>query len=170
MKLELGCGERPTEGYLHQDIIRMSKLDFLCNPWEIDLPIESLSEVLAIGVIEHLRFEDVRKTIKHVHKLLGYGGIFLFDVPDLTVWSKYLYDTLRGLPTPFSKDHILATFYGWQRWPGDEHKSAWTEETIYGELSEFRYYENGLSDMRARVERTRFNRPEDTHIYIKATK
>lgn len=177
-KLELGCGDRPTPGYLHQDIIALTALDFYCNPWEVDLPENSLDEAIAAGVMEHLRFEDFRKTVKHIHKLLKPDGIFLFDVPDLHIWSEYLYNVLRGEQVPFTKEHILSTFWGWQRWEGDEHKSGWTLQTIRQELSfGFKVETNidSFTDVRQMfkdrgIVRNRFDRPEDAHIYIKAIK
>ena len=172
MKLEIGCGERPTEGYLHQDIIELgTKLDFICQPWEISLEYNSVSEIIAIGVMEHLRFNDFRRTLKHFHYILKPEGVFFFDVPDLYKWSEYLYKVLRGGEVPFTKEHILATFYGWQRWDGDEHKSAWTIKDIYFELSEFNFLPcDGLEDIKKRVTRNRFGRIYDAHIYIKAIK
>ena len=128
-KLELGSGEKPTLGYLHQDIINHPavKLDFICNPWEIQLPENTLSEVLALAVMEHLRFKEFKKTLRHIYKILKKGGGFLFDVPDMKVWSEYLYNLTHGMQhkNPFPTKHIWATFYGWQRWPGDEHKCGW---------------------------------------------
>jgi predicted SAM-dependent methyltransferase len=126
--------------------------------------------------MEHLRFEDFNKTIAHMYKLLEPGGIFRFDVPDLTVWSQYLYDVIRNKPVPFEKQHILNTIWGWQRWPGDEHKSGWTSESVYEALKK-----GGFSNMttgteiindfiRRGIERNRFRRPEDAHIYIKTVK
>ena len=92
MKLELGCANRPTDGYLHQDIIQLeTPLDFCCEAWNVPLHKESLTEVIAIAVMEHLKIEDFRKTLKHFYSLLKPGGMFLFDVPDITVWSKYLF-------------------------------------------------------------------------------
>lgn len=176
-KLELGCGDRPTEGYLHQDIIALTTLDFMCNPWEVDLPENSLDEVIAVGVMEHLRFEDFNKTIAHIHKILKSDGIFLFDVPDLYVWSKYLYRVLRNKPVPFEKHHILNTIWGWQRWPGDEHKSGWTSDSVYEALQKggFSNMETGagIRDyLRMRgIERNRFSRLKtDVHIYVKTVK
>jgi predicted SAM-dependent methyltransferase len=171
-RLELGCGDRPTEGYLHQDIIEMSKLDFKCQPWEIPIEKNSLSEVIAIGVMEHLRFDEFRKTIEYVYNLLEPNGIFLFDIPDLKVWSGYLYDILNGKPVPFTKEHVLAIFYGWQRWIGDEHKSAWTREDVYDELISrgFSVGEGLQCIMDRNIIRNRFFRKEDAHIYIKAVK
>ena len=77
-KLELGVGERPTEGYLHQDISNNSSvnLDFACPPWLIPIDDNSLTEVLALGVVEHLRFEEVSKTAANVYRMLAPGGCF----------------------------------------------------------------------------------------------
>lgn len=176
-KLELGVGDRPTEGYLHQDIICRGKvrLDFVCPPWEVEIEDDSLTEVLALGVIEHLRFEEVRKTAANVHRILAPAGCFVFDVPDMKVWSEYLYNVTHGRAreNPCSAEHVWHTIYGWQRWPGDEHKSGWTREDVLMVLSEagFGKFEESVEVMLGRnVERRRFRRSWDAHIYICAIK
>jgi len=176
-KLELGCGERPMPGYLHQDTTSMPgiKLDFICNPWEIPLEESSLSEVLALGVIEHLRFAEVKKTLAHMYKLLKKGGALLFDVPDMKVWSEYLYNLTHEQQEKnlFPPHHVWSTFYGWQRWPGDEHKSGWTREEITKAVKEsgFGKIEEGVQIFTSKgIVRGRFTRPGDAHIYIKAVK
>lgn len=176
-KLELGCGPNPTPGYLHQDITHLEgiKLDFICNPWEIPLNEGSLTEVLALGLVEHLRFAEVRQTLDHMHHLLQNGGAFLFDVPDMKVWSEYLFNLTHDHPekNPFPPKHIWSTVYGWQRWPGDEHKSGWTRESIIEEVSSAGYsrIEEGVHIYAEKgIQRGRFTRPSDAHIYIKAIK
>jgi predicted SAM-dependent methyltransferase len=176
-KLELGSGQRPTPGYLHQDITRQPgvDLDFICNPWEIDLPEESLTEIIALGQVEHLRYAEVEQTLRHVARLLQRGGVFLFDVPDMRIWSEYLFNVTHGAPekNPFTPEHVWSTIFGWQRWPGDEHKSGWTVEMLSDAVARA-----GLApapstpDMfRSRgLERRRFGRPADAHIYMMATK
>ena len=178
MKIEFGSGERPTAGYLHQDIIQLSiTLDFLCPAWELPIGPESVSEVIAIAVMEHLRIEDFRKTLTHVYNILRRGGVFYFDVPDIKVWSKYLF-LITNTPllensdeVPYTKTDIYKTIVGWNRWPGDEHKSLWTKEDIEYELKQSGFYVfDGLEDIKSRVHRDRFYRPENAHIYIKAVK
>lgn len=176
-KLELGVGERPTQGYLHQDISNTSgtALDFMCQPWEITLDDNSLTEVLALGVIEHLRFEEARKTAVNVYRMLVRGGYFIFDVPDMKVWSEYLYNVTHGCAdqNPCTANHVWHTIYGWQRWPGDEHKSGWIRENILSELRDagFDNIEEGLNILRAKgIVRRRFRRSWDAHIYLCATK
>ena len=178
MKLEFGSGERPTDGYLHQDIIQLSTpLDYVCKAWEVPMEEESLDEVIAIAVMEHLRIGEFRDTLKHIYKLLKPGGVFYFDVPDIKTWNTYLFLVLsdskyeNSSMVPYSKTDIYKTMWGWQRWEGDEHKSAWVKEDVYWELDMigFTVY-NGLNDIKDRVKRDRFDIPANAHIYVKAVK
>jgi predicted SAM-dependent methyltransferase len=172
MKLELGCGERPTAGFLHQDITPQPfvTLDFDCLPWEIELS-GSVDEILALGVVEHLSFASADLTFKAARRMLEPGSPFLFDVPDLPVWCGYLMAHHEGRSAPFPLEHILSTLFGWQRWPGDEHKSGWTQE-----LLETALFKAGFHDLRWGVEvmlergydRRRMHRPEDAHLYVEA--
>ena len=179
LKLELGSGERPTPGYLHQDIIQLeTPLDYCCPAWCVPMPEDSLSEVIAIAVMEHLRFKDFSKTMKHIYQLLKPGGKFYFDVPDIKVWATYLFLVLQNPRmensniVPYSKEDIYKTMWGWQRWEGDEHKSAWIHDDVYEVVVKagFSYVTDGLDDIKKRVHRDRFDRPENAHIYIKAVK
>jgi predicted SAM-dependent methyltransferase len=170
MRIEIGCGNRPTPGYLHQDVIQLeTPLDFLCNAWELPVYENSIDEILAIAVMEHLRYDDFRKTLKHFYKILRPGGVFYFDVPDLFTWSEYLYNVLHGNHCPYSKEDVIKTMWGWQRWEGDEHKSMWTYSMLMKELVEFRV-EDGFEDIKKCIQRDRFSHPENAHIFIKAIK
>jgi predicted SAM-dependent methyltransferase len=177
-KLELGCGQRPTPGYLHQDVTVQPgvELDFNCQIWEIPLQEDSLSEIIAVGLMEHLRFAEFTKSLKHIHKLLSPRGEFLFDIPDIKTWSEYLYHITHGAPekSPFSKEHVYATFWGWQRWPGDEHKCAWLKDDLFLHLGEIGFSEihdeNHQIFLARGMFRNRFQNPADAHLYIRAIK
>ena len=177
-KLELGCGQRPTPGYLHQDITNQPdvKLDFNCQIWEIPLKANSLSEIIALALMEHLCFADFTKALNHIHRLLAPGGEFLFDLPDIKIWSEYLYYITHGTPEkcPFSKEHVYATFWGWQRWPGDEHKCAWLKDDLYKHLRDVGFSKIFNEDTQMFISRgifrDRFKNPADAHLYVKAIK
>lgn len=126
--------------------------------------------------MEHLRFADFTKAMKHIHKLLKPKGMFLFDLPDIKIWSEYLYNITHGMPekSPFSKEHVYSTFFGWQRWPGDEHKCAWMKDDLFKHLKEIGFSEicdEGPQIFLSRgISRNRFKNPADAHLYIKAIK
>jgi len=172
-KLEIGCGQRPTPGYIHNDLNPFEGVDLVGSPWEITLPDASLDEALALGLVEHLTYGQARDTFKNIHRMLSPGGAFLFDVPDIPVWCAYVVDHFAGRAIPFTIDHVFNTLYGWQRWPGDEHKSGWWREKLEGELNEcgFKELNFGVNLMLAKgLMRNRFTRPQDAHIYCRATK
>ena len=95
-KLEIGCGERPTPGFLHQDIIEQQgvSLDFICMPYEIK--DKGFDLIIAIGVMEHLTFLEFEKTIENFLEIMNFEGEFLFDVPDLKKWCEYYIDSCNG--------------------------------------------------------------------------
>lgn len=173
VKLELGAGQRPSPGYIHNDRQAFPDIEFVCNPWEIDLDPGTVSEVLALGMVEHLNYDEARRTFAKVHELLTDGGEFIFDVPDLPVWCQYVADYFAGRTTPFPIQHLLSTLYGWQRWPGDEHRSGWYRALVAEELGHagFIDVEYGMQLFTARgIVRNRMTRPADAHIYCLARK
>lgn len=173
VKLELGSGQRPTPGYMTSDCNAFDGIDFVCDPEKIALKSGSLDEILALGVIEHLTFAQVDLTLTNCFRMLRSGGEFVFDIPDLYEWCKLYVKSVMDVPTPFTREHILSTLYGWQRWPGDEHKSGHSKESITRALNRacFRKIDFGVDLMFERGhDRRRFHRPEDAHLYIVATK
>ncbi|WP_298967615.1 methyltransferase domain-containing protein [uncultured Methylobacterium sp.] len=170
-KLEFGCGHRPTPGYIANDINPFEGVEIVGNPWEISLPDGSLDEIIALGLMEHLTNEQFDRTLANAYRLLASGGTFLFDVPDIPVWCGYIVDHFAGKPIPFTIEHCFNTLYGWQRWPGDEHKSGWYREKLEAAL-----LRNGFTTFDYNVEyfisrgltRNRMTRPHDAHLYCRA--
>lgn len=173
MKLEIGSGQRPTPGYLHNDVNAFPGIDVVANPWEIELGDNSLDEVIALGVMEHLTYEQFDQCLASIFRMLKPGAKFYFDVPDIVVWCRYVVDHFDGKEIPFDIDHVFSTLYGWQRWPGDEHKSGWYTEKLEAALDKAGFKERayGVEYMRQiGQERNRFSRPHDAHLYCMVTK
>jgi predicted SAM-dependent methyltransferase len=172
-KLEIGAGQRPTPGYIHNDINPFPGIDIVGNPWEIELPDGSVEEIVALAVMEHLTYSQFDLTLANVYRLLQPGGKFYFDVPDIVVWCRYVVDHFSGKEIPFTIEHVFSTLYGWQRWPGDEHKSGWYMPRLQQAIDKagFSTLEFGVEHMlRKGFSRNRFSRPHDAHFYCVATK
>lgn len=173
MRLEMGCGQRPTPGWLHSDLNAFPGVDIVGPAWEIALPDESLEAVLAVAFMEHLTYAEFAKTLVNVRRMLQPGGKFYFDVPDCPVWCDYLVRINRGERVPFTREAIYKTLYGHQRWGGDEHKSGWDNETLAKALDDagFIDIEYGPEHFLALgIERVRFHRPLNAHIYVACQK
>ncbi|RTL70566.1 MAG: hypothetical protein EKK41_12405 [Hyphomicrobiales bacterium] len=172
-KLEIGCGHRPTPGYIHNDLNPFDGVDIVGSPWEINLSAGSLEEVIALGLIEHLTYQQVDDTLTNIHRMLRPGGVFLFDVPDIPVWCSYVVDHFAGKKIPVTIEHAMSTLYGWQRWPGDEHKSGWYKDLLDARLKNAGFEEHRY-DVKAflsrGLERNRMTRDWDAHLYCIATR
>ena len=83
MDLELGCGMRPSEGFIHHDRINHSDwvdvahdLNELPWPWES----ESVERIRAIDVMEHLTI-PVKSWLAECWRILMRDGILALQVP-----------------------------------------------------------------------------------------
>lgn len=179
MKLELGAGHRGTRNYIHHDAYPFPGIDLVCKPWELPYGDGELDEVLALAFIEHLTYGEAFDTFREVHRCLKPGGEFVFDVPDYPAWAamylRWIDPTLHLSREPeASLEHCRQTLFGWQRWPGDEHKSGWDETLLIDELMTTKFDVNVRQDGQFFLDRglyrRRFTQPWNAHLYVVAVK
>lgn len=96
MKLNIGCGGRPLSGYINIDQDSIAELQrrypdrkfdsgVIVEDLDIfDLPYaaDSIEEVNADAVLEHLSFKDEPRFLYEVFRILKSGGTFNLTVPD----------------------------------------------------------------------------------------
>lgn len=96
MKLNLGCGGRPLEGYINidQDSLDTMKKRYPHQTFPENVTIEqhnilnlpyadqSIDEVRADSFIEHLTFKEERVFFLEMKRILKPDGIFTWSVPD----------------------------------------------------------------------------------------
>ncbi len=96
IKLNVGCGGRPLEGYVNIDMDTADELrkryphhtfapDFMSYQYDIfKLPYEdgTVEEVRTDALIEHLSFPEEPKFFNEVKRVLKSGGSFHFETPD----------------------------------------------------------------------------------------
>lgn len=85
MKIDIGCGNTITPGYLRADINpNYPNLDYICELDAIPVEDDSLEEVRATHVIEHVPLERVRSTVlKEWLRVLQPGGFAWIDTPNI---------------------------------------------------------------------------------------
>jgi SAM-dependent methyltransferase len=86
MKLELGTGNRPTDGFVHADKFKHSPfIDVECDLEKIPWPWEdaSVSHLLAIDTFEHLRpwVVSVQDWLDECWRILEHGGMLEMRLP-----------------------------------------------------------------------------------------
>lgn len=86
IRLNLGCGEKMLKGYVNIDICSRGgvKPDIVCDIRDLSpLPADSVDEILAVHVIEHLYRWEVLGTIREWMRVLKPGGTMNIECPDI---------------------------------------------------------------------------------------
>ncbi len=140
--VEVGSGNSPMPGYIHCDIHPAKSVDYACNAWAIPFKPESVYEIYARHMLEHLTYNDAERTLRHWLCILKVGGYIDLTVPDI---QKHIEQFTKEGYSPYvsfkvtNKEHAMAAFYGWQNNEYDIHKWGWTFDALSTLLDELGY-------------------------------
>lgn len=126
MKLNLGCGNKYLEGYTNCDLYNTSVCDKECDIRSIPYNDESVTEIIASHVLEHLPKNDVIVALKSCYRVLIHGGILKLEVPDLNWVLKDFLDA----PENQKWGHRIERIYGLQCNMGEFHATGFTKERL----------------------------------------
>lgn len=147
MKLHLGCGPNIKDGYINVDAFvdapGVKKYDIF------DLPLEdnSVDEILAEHLIEHIKFKDEEKFWKECFRVLKKGGKLRVETPDMEWLCKVFVENVDDFKSFYqvgAVDHyfgngksvehrwgILTThFFGNQNGEGQFHYNGYTKQKL----------------------------------------
>lgn len=150
MKIELGCGACPTEGYIHCDRWKHSPhvivaFDLEEIPWPFkDNEVE---EILSVDTFEHLRpwIVDVRGWLDECWRILVPGGLLNMRLP---AWDNHY--SWRD-PTHYRVFHTESFLYFcpdaegtvWSQFGkfywGEGYKKWWRQESVEREANDLRF-------------------------------
>ena len=96
-RLELGSGFHPTPGFTHLDINpNAPDVDIVGTAWPLNLPNNSVGEIRAVDVLEHLSYWDTPRILDDWFRVLTPGGKIYIQVPDAdTIMRWYASDPDR---------------------------------------------------------------------------
>lgn len=81
-KLELGSGYSPTPGFTHLDSNPDTKPDIVSDAWPLNLASNSVGEIKAIDVLEHISYQNTEAVLADWFRVLRPGGKIYIQVPD----------------------------------------------------------------------------------------
>jgi ElaB/YqjD/DUF883 family membrane-anchored ribosome-binding protein len=131
LKLNLGCGQIPVEGYVNVDQRELPGVDVVADV--ADLPFEEggVQEISSAHLLEHFPQEMLRRQLLPTWRaLLTPGGVFKAVVPD---GEAMLAATAAG---SYSFSDFREVLFGAQDYDGDFHFNLFTPGSLCGLLEE----------------------------------
>jgi len=166
IKLNLGCGGRPLEGYINVDMDDLNAIkkryplqtfrdDLILVQHDLfNLPYDnnSVDEIRAEGLIEHLPFRDEPRFFYEIERILKPGGIVYISTVDFEMaakqwlsakddWQDFYRDDAEAISgnhwfgtntyEPNNRwGYLTATFYGSQNGQGQFHTNCYSEAKL----------------------------------------
>lgn len=199
IKLNLGCGGRPLPEYINVDSDSLEELKtrypeqtfpegieiFDYDIFNLPFPDDSIAEVRADSLVEHLSFIEEPKFFYEVKRVIRPGGIFQFSTPDFEQiaklwlaandeWKDFYRNDEEAIKSrhwfgqySYATDsrwgYLSAMIFGSQNGPGQFHRNCYTVAKIRAILRRLELQEVELSHYRWKEDR-------DPMIFVKAVK
>ena len=122
MKLNIG-GEEKKEGWKVLNIQKKEAVDYVGDITDLSqFEDNSIDEIYASHVIEHVALKNVQKTFKGINRILKDNGKFYISVPDMDILCKVFLDPKAPTKVKF---HIMRIMFGGQIDDYDYHYVGW---------------------------------------------
>lgn len=141
MKVDIGCGKYPKEGYLGVDMYYSGpEVRFPHTPmWELPFADNSVEAIYSSHALEHIDKKLVKETLREWYRVLNENGYLELIVPDLRWCVKMWLDHLTD-------DWWIDIIFGNQEHAGEFHKTGFTPEIL-----EKHVIESGFTIMETRI-------------------
>ncbi|MFM2386987.1 MAG: hypothetical protein RL660_1744 [Bacteroidota bacterium] len=127
LKLEIGSGLKPREGYTNCDIRDLPHVDIVCNANQLPFGDESVDEIYSRHLIEHFTFKEFLIVLEEWNRVLKTDGVLYLICPNL-IW--HLQQIIDGSHNSFFNRNPgenarfwgFGSLFGWQDNEFDIHK------------------------------------------------
>lgn len=124
MKLHIG-GKQVKDGWKILNIIEDAGVDYVGDICDLSqFETESIDEIYASHVLEHVSQNKVLDTLKGIHRVLKKGGKCYISVPDLDILSHMF---INPQASPQEKFHVMRMMFGGQTDDFDYHSFGWNQ-------------------------------------------
>ena len=125
LRLNLGCGHVPREGYVNVDMRDLPGVDVVAPVDKLPVEVGSVAEIYSSHLLEHFESERLtRKLLPYWSKLLAPGGQFTAIVPDAHAMS------MAYASAKYSFGDFREVFFGGQEYEGDYHLNMFTPDSL----------------------------------------
>lgn len=145
MKLNMGSNDKRIDGFKNIDIIDGPNVDIVTSAHDLSmLEDESVDEILAEHLLEHLTFFQANRALTEWYRVLKPEGKLIIEVPDLEGLCRAFLEATNYERFQSNQGHwgVIHHLYGHQKGRSEEenlaqtHKSGYTEwrlcEMLYG--------------------------------------
>ena len=120
MKINIGCGNIILDGYINIDIRKNCRADMIANVEMLPFEKESIDEIQAIDILEHISYLKTKEVLKHWVSLLKPCGVIYIQSPAITQIFEYL---MRAKALS-EVETTIALLYGGQDYEENFHKTV----------------------------------------------
>ena len=133
MKLHIG-GKQEKEGWSILNIQKKDGVDYLGDISDLSQFQEnSIKEIYASHVVEHIDQKDIKKTLKGIYRILKDDGKFYVSVPDLDILCRIFIEKDAPIKVKY---HVMRMMFGGQTDKFDYHYFGWNFEFMNNYLLE----------------------------------
>jgi predicted SAM-dependent methyltransferase len=139
MKLHIG-GKEIKEDWKILNIQKNDGVDFVGDITDLSqFEDESIDEIYASHVVEHIDQKNIKKTLKGINRVLKNDGKFYISVPDLDILCRIFIEKKAPLKVKF---HVMRMMFGGQIDEFDYHYFGWNYEFLNSYLIEAGFKKN----------------------------
>jgi predicted SAM-dependent methyltransferase len=125
IRLNIGCGHIPIEGYVNVDMRPLPGVDMVAGVDNLPVDPASVTEIFSAHLLEHFPEEQLRRQLlPYWWSLLEPGGRFRAVVPDSEAMVAAYAAGAIGFP------ELRRVIFGDQEYEGDFHFNAFTPQSL----------------------------------------
>jgi predicted SAM-dependent methyltransferase len=152
MRLELGCGERPTEGFVHLDCRKLPGVDIVDDATTLTKIEDGSCDVIrAAHLLEHFSWRQTAEILRVWRRKLAAHGALEIEVPNLrghiARWQQATTNPGHYEMLVKADAHLVNMIFGDQDYPENCHRTMFTDRTLRHALMRAQFMVTSLQDI-----------------------
>jgi len=136
LKLNLGCGDDTRDGYVNIDIRNLDNKDIVvADITKLQYEKDSIEEILASDIYEHISHLESKNLLKHWNDLLIPEGVLIIRTPSLDIIMQYL----MGCKNTEEIESGIKMIFGGQEYKENSHYTICHTQLMVKYLEECNY-------------------------------